>query len=77
MYQKVAMQLTEERQQHATVNEEFKQVQTLTVLYDYCIIHCCMKQAIKLLDEKNRSQQENLRKELQAVKVRPNTTQCY
>ena len=32
-----------------------------------------MKQTIKLLDEKNRSQQENLRKELQAVKVMPNT----
>ena len=32
-----------------------------------------MKQTIKLLDEKNRSQQENLRKELQAVKVMPKT----
>ena len=28
-----------------------------------------MKQTIMHLDEKNRSQQENLRKELQAVKV--------
>ena len=73
MYQKVAMQLTEERQQHVTAIEEFKQVNNLTIVPSYCIIYYCMKQTIKLLDEKNRSQQENLRKELQAVKVMPIT----
>ena len=31
MYQKVAMQLTEERQQHATVIDEFKQVNNHTI----------------------------------------------
>ena len=67
------MTLMEERQQHATAINEFKQVKSpyyiSTVIVCVCMICCCMKQTIKHLDDKNRSQQENLRKELQAVKV--------
>ena len=74
MYQKVTMALMEERQQHATAINEFKQVNNhtiyiYTVIMWVCMICCCMKQTIKHLDDKNRNQQENLRKELQAVKV--------
>ena len=68
-YQKVMIQLMEERLQHEAAVAEYKQVKLMVLRHTHCLFSFHLK-VFQQLDEGHQKQQEELSQELLEVKVK-------